>query len=159
MVLSVVFSCCLLQRVSSRAAETCMRSPGNLTKKKYANSSNRVEESPFSVKCPDEVRANLSLSQGRLLFFLTHASSHFLSEASGSLGIFFSFIFILFIQFTSTIHFHTIKWLQVCYYPPLQLGVVAIEKGAFWSPSTRSPTLLYLQHSFAHSQKIPSIAK
>ena len=36
---------------------------------------------------------------------------------------------------------HSREWRST---PPLRLGVVAIEKGAFWSPSTRVANFTYL---------------
>ena len=65
----VVFSCCFFRRVGSLTANTtCMRSPENLAKRACYLTSSRIEESPFSLKGPAEVRENYSLSQERFLF-------------------------------------------------------------------------------------------
>ena len=66
----VVSSFCLHQHVGWLAADTTrMRSPGKLAKQACYLASTRVEGSPFSLKGSAEVRANLSLSQGRFFFF------------------------------------------------------------------------------------------
>ena len=95
---SVVFWCCLLQRVGSLVADTNpIWSSWDLAKQTCYFACCRVDESPFSLKGFAGVRANFSICQRRFLFFffLAHASPHFLSRVSGFLKFYFYFSFFL----------------------------------------------------------------